>query len=162
MGGKLGNTFRSHSLKISTCFWTVLSRKKSFYLIWTRDFLILYCATETHFGLCQASVFGLFAKVVNGFCLTRFYISSVLLCYMTRLVAHNAEALRERCAYWELLWSVFSGIWTEYGEILRISRYSVRMWENTEQNNLEYAHFLCSEDFLFLDSSYNEQLGCNS
>ena len=33
-------------------------------------------------------------------------------------------------------WSVFSCIRTEYGEILRISPYSVRMWENTDQEKL--------------------------
>ena len=32
-----------------------------------------------------------------------------------------------------LFWSVFSRIRTEYGEILRISQYSVRMQENTDQ-----------------------------
>ena len=30
-------------------------------------------------------------------------------------------------------WSVFSRIWTEYGEIQSISPYSVRMPENTDQ-----------------------------
>ena len=33
---------------------------------------------------------------------------------------------------------------TEYGEILRISSYSVRMRENKDQNNAEYEHFLGS------------------
>ena len=33
-------------------------------------------------------------------------------------------------------WSVFSCIWTEYGEILHISPYSVRMRENTDQKKL--------------------------
>ena len=33
-------------------------------------------------------------------------------------------------------WSVFSRIWTEYGEILLISPYSVRMRENTDQKKL--------------------------
>ena len=42
---------------------------------------------------------------------------------------------------------MFSRIWTEYGEILRIVRispYSVRMWENTDQNKSEYGYFLRS------------------
>ena len=39
---------------------------------------------------------------------------------------------------------MFSRIWIEYGEILRISLYSVRMWENADQNNSEYGHFLGS------------------
>ena len=49
--------------------------------------------------------------------------------------------LRKKCPYSELFWSAFSRIRTEYGEILRISPYSVRMQENTDQNNSEYGHF---------------------
>ena len=37
--------------------------------------------------------------------------------------------------------SVLSRIWTEYGEILRISPYSFQMRKNTDQNNSEYRHF---------------------
>ena len=40
------------------------------------------------------------------------------------------------------LWSVFSRIRTEYEEILRISPYSVPMWENTDQEKLRiWTHF---------------------
>ena len=39
-------------------------------------------------------------------------------------------------------WSVFSRIRTKYGEILCISPYSVRMWENTDLNKLRiWTHF---------------------
>ena len=39
-------------------------------------------------------------------------------------------------------WSVFSRIWTEYGEILGISPYLVRMRENTDQKKLRtWTHF---------------------
>ena len=57
----------------------------------------------------------------------------------------NQETLREKGRYSELFWSVFSCIRTEYREIFRISSYSVRMRENTDQNNPEYGHFLCNE-----------------
>ena len=50
--------------------------------------------------------------------------------------------LPEKCPYSDLLWPAFSCIRTEYGEILRISPYSVRMRENADQNNSEYVHFL--------------------
>ena len=50
--------------------------------------------------------------------------------------------LRRKRPYSELLWSAFSSIWTKYGEILWISPYSVRMPENTDQNNSEYGHLL--------------------
>ena len=56
----------------------------------------------------------------------------------------NRLPLCEKCAYSELFWSAFSRIRTEYGEILRISPYSVRMRENADQNNSEYGHFLRS------------------
>ena len=52
--------------------------------------------------------------------------------------------LREKCPYLELFWSAFSCIQNEYGEILRIYSYSVRMLENAEKNNSEYGHFLRS------------------
>ena len=52
--------------------------------------------------------------------------------------------LPKKCPYSELFWSAFSRIRTEYGEILRISLYSVRMWERADQNNSEYGHFLGS------------------
>ena len=38
---------------------------------------------------------------------------------------------REKCPYPEFFWSVFSRIWTEYEEIIRISSYSVWLRENT-------------------------------
>ena len=59
--------------------------------------------------------------------------------------------LREKCLYpEELFWSAFSRIRTEYKEILRISTYSVRMWENVDQNNSEYGHFLRSVPYIKL------------
>ena len=58
---------------------------------------------------------------------------------------HLSHPLWEKCAYSEFFWSVFSRIWTEYGEILRISPYSVCVWENTYQKNFEYGHFSRSD-----------------
>ena len=53
--------------------------------------------------------------------------------------------MRKKCLYWELLWSVFSRIWIEYGEIRSISLYSVRMPKITDQNNSEYERFAHQE-----------------
>ena len=50
-------------------------------------------------------------------------------------------ALRIKCPYSEFFWSVFLRIRTEYGEILRISPYSVGIRENTDQKNSEYRQF---------------------
>ena len=41
----------------------------------------------------------------------------------------------------ELFLSTFSHMRTEYGEILCISSYAVRMRENADENNSEYEHF---------------------
>ena len=40
-----------------------------------------------------------------------------------------------------VFWSVFFCIRTEYGEMLRISPYSVQIRENADQKNSEYGHF---------------------
>ena len=47
--------------------------------------------------------------------------------------AYVKLALRENCPNTEFFLVRISHIRTEYGEILRISPYSVRMWENTDQ-----------------------------
>ena len=62
------------------------------------------------------------------------------------LAKRSILALREKSPYSELFWSAFSCIRTEYGEILRICPYLVRMWENADQNNSEYGRFLHSVD----------------
>ena len=56
------------------------------------------------------------------------------------------NALRKECPYSELFWSVVSRIRTECGEMRSISPYSVRMRENTDQNNSEYGHFSRSDE----------------
>ena len=48
--------------------------------------------------------------------------------------------LHEKRPYSEFFWSVFSRIQTEYGGTVRISPYSVRARENTDQKNSEYGH----------------------
>ena len=54
-------------------------------------------------------------------------------------------ALREKCPYSELYWSAFSRIRSEYGDILDISPYSVRMRENVDQNNSKYGRALFTQ-----------------
>ena len=50
-------------------------------------------------------------------------------------------SLHEKSPYLECFWSVFSRIWTAYGEILRTFPYSVRVRQNTDQKNSQYGHF---------------------
>ena len=61
----------------------------------------------------------------------------------------GAGTLREKCLYSEFFWYIFSLIWTEHGEILRISPYPVWMREKTDQKNFEYGHFSCIGNLKF-------------
>ena len=62
------------------------------------------------------------------------------------------DSQRKKRPYSELFWSAFSRIRTDYGEIRRISPYSVQIRKNADQNNSEYRHFSCSElNFWFLN-----------
>ena len=60
---------------------------------------------------------------------------------LAAVIENRQTTLREKCQYLEIFWSVFPRIRAEYGEILRISPYSVPMQENTDQKNSEYVHF---------------------
>ena len=68
-------------------------------------------------------------------------------------------SLREKCPYSGFFSSVFSRIRTEYGEILRISSYSVQMQESMDQKNSEYGHF--SRSFYSMPLKYLCQT-CNN
>ena len=47
----------------------------------------------------------------------------------------------ENYPYSEFIWSVFSRIHSQYGEILCISPYSLQKGENTDHKKSEYKHF---------------------
>ena len=59
---------------------------------------------------------------------------------------HFILKLFEKCTYSEFFWSLFSRIWTEYSEILRISPYSVQMLGKK-----------CKIDIYFIDFQYSVQ-----
>ena len=69
------------------------------------------------------------------------------------------SSLCEEYPYLEFFCSVFSRIWTEYGEILRISPHLVKMRETTDQKSSEYGHsvhvvtFISSPDGKYLQKS---------
>ena len=46
--------------------------------------------------------------------------------------------------YGVFFWSVFSHIWTEYGDLRRKSPYSAQIRENTDQKNSVFGHFSSS------------------
>ena len=69
-----------------------------------------------------------------------FYKTLVNICFCLvwltlQLWLTETYLLRGKCSYLELFWFVFFRNRTAYGEILRISPYSVQMWENTDQKN---------------------------
>ena len=68
--------------------------------------------------------------------------------------------LREKCPYSEFFWSIFSHIWTNYGDLLCISLYSIRMGENADQKNSEYGPFLRSAIFLIVKLAYKASTSC--
>ena len=70
---------------------------------------------------------------------------------------HCVKSVQIRITFW----SVFSLIRTEYREILRISPYSVRMRENTDQKILriwtlftEWICYICSTQILYIYTIY--------
>ena len=65
--------------------------------------------------------------------------------YFSILDCIELNALREKCTYLELIWSVFSRVWSEYREIRNISPYLVRMREYTDQNNSKFRYLLGSD-----------------
>ena len=69
---------------------------------------------------------------------------------------------REKCPNSELFWSVFSHIWTEYGEIRSIFPYLVRMRENTDQNNSECGVFRSVTQCYFFTQCLNCKILINS
>ena len=71
------------------------------------------------------------------------------------------NALRKKCPYSQLFRSIFSLIQTEYKEIRSISPYSIRMRENTDQNNPEYGHILRSDEWSHTTKCPVENTTCN-
>ena len=53
------------------------------------------------------------------------------------------ELIKKRFWIRSFFWSVFSRIRTEYGEIIRISPYSVRLQESSDQKKLRYTSRAC-------------------
>ena len=93
-------------------------------------------ATLTSIKLNMIAI-GIKSECETNHCMQRVRIQS----FFWSVFSQIRTTLRKNCPYSELFWPVFSRIRTEYGEILGLSPYSVRMPENTDQNNSEYEHF---------------------
>ena len=61
-------------------------------------------------------------------------------------------ALRKNFPNMEFFWSVFSRIWTEYGDLRSKYLYSVQIRENTDQKNFVFGHFSRSDDWIFCEN----------
>ena len=59
--------------------------------------------------------------------------------------------LCEKCLYSEFFWSTLSRIWNEYGEMLRISPYSVWMLENANHKKLKMQTLFTQCSPLYLE-----------
>ena len=72
--------------------------------------------------------------------------------FLFKYIFHYYITLREKCQIRSNFWSLFSLIRTEYGEILCISPYSVRMRESMDQKLLRIwtLHAVISYMFFFL------------
>ena len=51
----------------------------------------------------------------------KIFYKSAIKYWRHKLLMNISLSLREKCPYSELFWSLFSRVWTEYGEILRIT-----------------------------------------
>ena len=67
--------------------------------------------------------------------------SNLLSTFSYALSCLSSHTQRKKYPYSELFWSAFSRIRTEYGEILRISPYSVRMRENADRITPNTSNF---------------------
>ena len=83
-------------------------------------------------------------RVINKYPVFPRFFMKINFLQKISIFSRQCTTMREKCPYSEIFWSAFSRIRTVYGEILRISSYSFRTRENTDQKNSEYRHFLRS------------------
>ena len=67
----------------------------------------------------------------------------------TKVVTKVSGVHCEKVSVFEVFPVRISTIWTEYGEILRISPFSILMRKNMDQKHSEYGHFLDSDKPVF-------------
>ena len=74
--------------------------------------------------------------------------------FLFKYIFHYYITLREKCQIRSNFWSLFSLIRTEYGEILCISPYSVRMRESTDQKLLRIWTLFSQRTLVNLDTFF--------
>ena len=96
-------------------------------------------------------------QVLHNFFYQHICINAYQYSHFIHTIFSCSLTLRKKCPYSEYVWSIFSRLRTENGEIRSISPYSVWMRENADQNNSEYVHFSSSLSLtLFLGRDYTE------
>ena len=141
-------------------FWVVLARSSQFWFatVWSVSFLLSVTTTaenvfifkftenELIFRFCQKVKGNVLAKW-NSFGVLQSRASVIKKCRSFCIGKRDIVALKSRAglikwaSYSDFFWSVFPRIRTEYGNILCISSYSVRMQENTDQRTLNTDTF---------------------
>ena len=107
-----------------------------------RKYLSAFCNCAPFWSFCTIQLFFYSSRsFVTWHCM----FSSALRCFLNEEPKLPDHALRKKCQCSELYRFLFSRIRTEYGEIPSISPYSVRIRENTDQNNAKYGHFSRSD-----------------
>ena len=98
--------------------------------------------------ICFPFNFLLFLKILaQTLCLENLIIIGRGL-FLSILSNSMKRSLCEKFPNTEFFWSVFSRIWTEYGDVWNKSPCSVRMRENTDQKNSVFRHFSHSGKFM--------------
>ena len=128
----------------NTPIWTSLSFFFSFFCLhsWRTDFSFCY-----HLLLIQSRMVLVYQNQKN-YQVSQKNSKKPHLITSWNYSLQVVETLHEKCPNTEFFWSVFSRIRTEYGEILRISWYSVWMRENTDQINSAFGQFSRSWNLL--------------
>ena len=72
----------------------------------------------------------------------------LILSYTSLQCLETTLSTTEKCSYSEFLWSAFSCMQTQYGDLRSKSLYSVGMRENADQENFKYGQFLFNVVFI--------------
>ena len=99
---------------------------------------VVFCKTDAHLNFAKFTGKHLYGSLFLIKLQASIFNFPVNFSKLHRIFFYRTPlTLRKKYLHSELFWSVFSHIRTEYGEIRRISPYSVRIRENTDQDNSE-------------------------
>ena len=132
-------------------FLKIENKHGSQHAVWIWIFVLLYCSSSYPELLCREQ--------------GSWYCPPTLIDWLGNcMIIYMDQAWSWCIHYLELFWFAFSRIGTEYGEIRSFSPYSVRIWENAEQNNFTDTFHAVAFRFLLpkVGSKIEELLGLAS